>query len=120
MPEIGQIVVEYLPGPSVVSLCGEYDLSTAPAVQRNSIPSSSEQTSSVDLSEATFIDSSVVGALFRTALSPGHVIALAAAPGTMPRRLIDMVAPNRERPNLRFAPSSHRPLPCRAGAKEGA
>jgi len=46
----------------------------------------------VDLSEATFIDSSVVGVLFDAATPPVRIVAIAAAPGTLPRRLIDMLA----------------------------
>jgi len=73
----------------------------------------------VDLSAAAFIDSSVVGALFRTALSPGPVIALAPAPGTMARRLIDIVAPTAGVPifGSRQAITYCRTAP---GAKEGA
>lgn len=93
MPEIGQIVVEQLPGVSVVALCGEHDLSTVPALQAELEPVlATSPNVVVDLSEATFIDSSIVGALFRTATPAGRVIAIAAAPGTLPRRLIDMVA----------------------------
>ena len=43
-------------------------------------------------SEATFVVSGFVGALFHAATRPGRVIAIAAATGTLPRRQVEMVA----------------------------
>jgi anti-anti-sigma factor len=93
VPEIGQIVVEHLPGAAVVALCGEHDVSTVPALRAelDAILATSAKVI-VDLSEATFVDSSIVGVLFHAAAPPGRIIAVVAAPGTFPRRLIDMVA----------------------------
>ena len=93
MPEIGQIVVEHLPDVSVIALCAEHDLSTLPALQTelDTVLATSKPVI-VDLSEATFIDSGVVGVLFHAATPSCRIIAIAAAPGSLPRRLIDMVA----------------------------
>jgi hypothetical protein len=92
VPEIGQIVVEHLPDVAVVALCGEHDVSTVPAFQAELDAVSANKANVVaDLCEATFVDSSIVGALFRAAAPSGRVVAIAAAPGTLPRRLVDMV-----------------------------
>jgi hypothetical protein len=93
VPEIGEIVVEHLPDVSVVALCGEHNLSTVPAVRAelHAVVATSAAVI-VDLSEATCIDSSVVGVLFHAAAPPGRILAVAAAPGMLQRRPIDMVA----------------------------
>jgi len=92
MPEIGQIVVEHLPSVVVVALCGEHDASTVAGLKTELAATAAAGNAIVDLSEATFIDSRVVGVLFQAAATPGRIVAIAAAPGTLPRRLIDMVA----------------------------
>jgi anti-sigma B factor antagonist len=93
VPEIGQIVVEHLPDVSVVALLGEHDVSNGPML-RTELDAALAANAHVivDLSEATFIDSSIVGALFHAATPPSRILALTAAPGSLPRRLIDMVA----------------------------
>jgi anti-sigma B factor antagonist len=94
VPEIGQIVVEHLPGgAAVVALCGEHDLSTVPALRAelDAVLATSANVI-IDLSEATFIDSSIVAVIFHAAAPAGQIIAIAAPPDTLPRRLIDMVA----------------------------
>lgn len=92
MPELGQIVVERLPEVVVVALLGEHDISTVPALRTELDAALAANANVVDLSEATFIDSSVVGVLFDAATPPVRIVAIAAAPGTLPRRLIDMLA----------------------------
>ena len=92
MPEIGQIIIEQLPAVTMVALCGEHDLSTVPTLQAELDPViTTGRRVVVDLSEATFIDSSIVGALFHAATPAGRLVAIAATPGTLPRRFIDMV-----------------------------
>jgi anti-sigma B factor antagonist len=91
--ELGQIVVEHLPEVAVVALFGEHDISTVPALRTElDAALAANAHGIVDLSEATFIDSSIVGALFHAATPPSRILALTAAPGSLPRRLIDMVA----------------------------
>ncbi|HEX3329182.1 MAG TPA: STAS domain-containing protein [Gaiellales bacterium] len=93
MPEIGQIVVEHLPGVSVVALTASTTSPPCPPSQPSLTRSSPPARNViVDLSEATFIDSGVVGVLFHAATPRGRNVAIAAAPGSLPRRLIDMVA----------------------------
>jgi anti-anti-sigma factor len=92
VPELGQIVVERLPEVVVVALLGEHDISTVPALRTELDAALAANANVVDLSEATFIDSSVVGVLFDAATPPVRIVAIAAAPGTLPRRLIDMLA----------------------------
>jgi anti-anti-sigma factor len=92
VPELGQIVVERLPQVVVVALLGEHDISTVPALRTELDAALAANANVVDLSEATFIDSSVVGVLFDAATPPVRIVAIAAAPGTLPRRLIDMLA----------------------------
>jgi anti-anti-sigma factor len=93
VPEIGQIVVEHLPDVSVVALCGEHDISTAGALQAelNAIVATGANVI-VDLSETTFIDSSIVGAVFHAPTTPGRIVAVTAPPSTLPRRVIDLIA----------------------------
>ncbi len=95
MPDTGQIVVQHLSNVSVVALHGEHDISTVPAVEA-ALDGILEQGMNVvvDLSEASFIDSSVLRAtmLGHRALTPARIVAVAATPGTLPRRLIDLVA----------------------------
>lgn len=93
MPETGQIIAEQLPRGALVALCGEHDVSTASAVKAElAAVLATGGNIVVDLSEATFIDSSIVGALFYAATVPDRIVAVAAAPDTLPRRLIEMVA----------------------------
>jgi ABC-type transporter Mla MlaB component len=85
VPELGPIVVEPLPKVVVVvPLCGEHDISTVPAV-RTELDAALAGNANlvVDLSEATFIDSSVVRVLFHAATLPVRIVAIAAAPGSL-------------------------------------
>jgi anti-sigma B factor antagonist len=92
--DTGQIVVEHLPNASVVSLHGEHDVASLPAVEAALDELLDQGTSVVfDLSQASFIDSSTVGATLRGhhATKPARVVAVAATPGTEPRRILDLV-----------------------------
>lgn len=93
MPEAGQIIVERIPNASILALFGEHDIATAPDLRTELDALIATGTKViVDLSEATFIDSSVVSALFHAAANSGRIAAIAAPRGSMPRHLIDMVA----------------------------
>ena len=95
MPEIGQIIVDHAQGASIVALCGEHDVSTAPAVQSElDAILATDANVVVDLTEATFIDSSIVRVIYvaTTDPTPARRIAVAAPPDTMPRRLFEALA----------------------------
>jgi anti-anti-sigma factor len=95
VPEIGQIIVEHTPGASIVALCGEHDISTAPAVQTElDAILATESNLVVDLTEATFIDSSIVRLIYVTSTNttPARAVAVAAPPDSMPRRLFETLA----------------------------
>ena len=95
MPEIGQIIVDHAHGASIVALCGEHDVSTAPAVQSElDAILATEANVVVDLTEATFIDSSIVRVIYVTTTTriPARTIAVAVPPDTMPRRLFEALA----------------------------
>ena len=95
MQEIGQIIVEHTPGASIVALCGEHDISTAPAVQSElDAVVATEANVVIDLTEATFIDSSIVRVIYVTSTNstPGRTIAVAVPPDTIPRRLFEALA----------------------------
>jgi anti-sigma B factor antagonist len=92
--DIGQVVVEHLPTVSVVALHGDHDIATVPAIEA-ALDAVLERGTNVvvDLSRTSFMDSSVVRStiLGHRALMPGRVVAVAAPPGTGPRRLLDLV-----------------------------
>lgn len=96
MSELGDLEVEQLGGVAVISLRGEHDLATAPAVERQLEALLGGGASVVvDLSQATFVDSSIVRALYGAdpaMTDRDRRMALAAPPGTPPRRLLDLVA----------------------------
>jgi len=95
VPEIGQIIVDHAQGASIVALCGEHDVSTAPAVQSElDAILATEANVVVDLTEATFIDSSIVRVIYvaTTNSTPARRIAVTAPPDTMPRRLFEALA----------------------------
>jgi anti-anti-sigma factor len=92
--DTGQIVVQHLPTVSVVSLHGEHDLASLPAVEAALDDLLDRGTSVIlDLSQASFIDSSTLGAALRGHHPPtvARIVAVAAPPGNEPRRLIDLV-----------------------------
>jgi anti-anti-sigma factor len=92
--DIGQVVIEHLPNMSVVALHGDHDISTVPAIEA-ALDAVLERDTNVvvDLSRTSFMDSSVLRStiLGHRALTPARVVAVAAPPGTEPRRLIDLV-----------------------------
>jgi anti-sigma B factor antagonist len=64
----GTVEVEHhAPGLAVVSLRGEHDLSTSPELRRALEQAAAHSTVLVDFCECSFIDSSVIQALVRTA-----------------------------------------------------
>jgi anti-sigma B factor antagonist len=76
----------------VVELVGEHDLATAPDLEQALAEVEAHGTSViVDLSETTFIDSTILGVLVTFAEKPQERVALVAPPGTAPRRVIDVV-----------------------------
>lgn len=83
------IIVEHLPDTTVVALRGEHDIPTVKAELAAVLASGGKVV--VDLSAATFIDSTIFGALFDPARAQGGIAAIAATPGKLPRRLIDLV-----------------------------
>lgn len=74
----------------LVALAGEHDLSTASEVRR-AIDAAARPGSTVvlDLSAATFIDSSVIGEIVE-GVRDGELVVV-AVPGTEPRRILDIV-----------------------------
>ncbi len=94
----GQIEVEYIGGMRVLVLKGEHDLSTAPDVRvhiEDAVIAGGDVI--VDLSEAGFIDSSILGVLVAgyrslTAAVPARRLAVVAVPGSSVTRLFDLVS----------------------------
>jgi anti-sigma B factor antagonist len=79
-------------GVTVVELIGEHDVSTAATLERALERVGPAEPCVVDLSAVTFIDSSILGVLVRTASragAPGRTAA-AAPPGTVAARLFDL------------------------------
>jgi anti-anti-sigma factor len=101
----GELVVERSERAWVLILRGEHDLSTSPAlVAELEAVFADGAPVVVDLAEATFIDSSVAGALMRaweTAQSnEASGVAVCAPAGSPPRRLLDMVGITRVIPTF--------------------
>ena len=72
----------------LVVLAGEHDLSTAPRLSQALAEIERHGTDVLlDLSEATFIDSSVLQTLFGY---PGEGVVIVSPPGTAPRRVLEM------------------------------
>ena len=96
---IGQIARESSGDVTVVTLRGEHDLSTAPAV-RDELEQVIATGGSivVDMTETAFIDSSILGVLvegYRTLgaeAGSARAFAVAATPGGPVTRLLDLVA----------------------------
>jgi anti-anti-sigma factor len=97
VPQLGQLTVEQLADGSVIALQGEHDLATAPvlAAELDALVAGGSNVV-VDLSQTTFIDSSIVGVLHAasTHKAAGQAVVLAAPPGTVSRRLVDLIALN--------------------------
>jgi anti-sigma B factor antagonist len=90
-----QIIVEQLPGASVVMLFGEHDIATVPALKAElDVLLATGANIIFDLSETEFIDSSVIDALLtiHEQAIPTSILAVAAPPGALPRRALDLVA----------------------------
>jgi anti-anti-sigma factor len=87
-----QILVDQLGGSMwLVVLAGEHDLSTAPRLSQALADIERHGTDVLlDLSEATFIDSSILQTLFQHAGHPDERVAIVSPPGTMPRRLLEL------------------------------
>jgi anti-anti-sigma factor len=87
-----RILVDQLGGSLwLVVLAGEHDLLTAPRLGQALAEIERHGTDILlDLSEATFIDSSILQTLFRHAGHPGEHVVIVSPPGTAPRRLLDM------------------------------
>ncbi len=84
--------IRRISGATVIELVGEHDLSTQGDMERALMETGSGEASVVDLSPATFIDSSILAALVRAA-SPGGTgasIVVVAPPGSPAGRLFEM------------------------------
>ncbi len=94
------------PGSTLVEVEGEIDLSTAPQLQRELLESvAGNQVLVVDLRGVTFIDSTGVGVLFRTAkqvTAAGGELRLVCGPGPVRRVLkvsgLDRLVPVADEP----------------------
>jgi ABC-type transporter Mla MlaB component len=92
------LVEEWGKGLWLVVLAGEHDLSTAPQLEQTLAEIERSGTDLImDFSEATFIDSTTLREILRHAEKPSEAVALVAPPGTPPRRLFDLVMPDRSR-----------------------
>lgn len=82
----------------IVRAVGEQDIATRPHVEQTLARLTSNGTSAVvfDLGDATFIDTSVIGAIVRIRAGDGDgrengCIAVVSPRGTFPRRVLDLV-----------------------------
>ena len=91
---ISQIAVSRLHGRLyLVTVTGEHDLSTVPQLEQALAQIEPDHSNVViDLAATQFIDSSILGVLVRRAAVPGGKVVLVAAPGSPPRRVLDLVA----------------------------
>ena len=94
-PGIGTIVTSVVRSTAVVALVGEHDLTTSAALERKADDGlgACDQLV-VDLTEATFIDSSVINALARLARqarSRGVTFQVVAPLESHPRRVLDLM-----------------------------
>jgi anti-anti-sigma factor len=76
-----------------VALRGEHDVATAPEVEA-ALADIAQRGADViiDLSEATFADSSILQAILRYATAPGESFVIVALPETLPHHLLDLTA----------------------------
>jgi anti-sigma B factor antagonist len=96
----GELVVEKSEQAWVLILRGEHDLTTAPTLDAElSAVFAYGTTVVVDLTEASFVDSSIAGALVRaweTAEGKeGSAVAICAPTGSVARRLLDLIGATR-------------------------
>ena len=78
---------------AIIELLGEHDLATAMAVEECLEDALTTGSVVVDLSAASLIDCSILGALGRAAdRNCTRSVVVCAPPGTAPRRLIDVAA----------------------------
>ena len=87
MTDWDDVVVTRAENAIVISLRGEHDLATTPRIQGAYDAARGEQPIVFDLTEATFIDSSVIGILL-SAARQGAPVAVVAPSGGPPARLI--------------------------------
>jgi anti-anti-sigma factor len=93
---LGLINVEDVTGIHVVTLTGEHDLSTAPELaERIESCFASGSRVLVDLTQAEFVDSSILAALFKGNLfaegAQGDEFGVVVVPDSLPGRLFEMV-----------------------------
>lgn len=96
MNESRVTVAQHGSGVWLIDLFGEHDLSTVPDLQRALDEVFSHGTRIlVDLSQTTFIDSTIIGTLIaaerRSQENPDERLILAAPPGGQPASLFDLV-----------------------------
>lgn len=79
-------------GVIIVALRGDHDLATVPIVEAALVEANQPRPGRVvaDLTDATFIDSSILRTLI-AGKARSHVFAVAAPPGGEPRRVLDLV-----------------------------
>src|SRR3569623_1685405 len=93
----GELVVEKTEKAWILGLRGEHDLSTRPTIDAEIEAVLAHGTNIiVDLTDTTFMDSSVMGSLLRgyrdASAKPGDSLVIVAPPKSLPRRKIDAVA----------------------------
>ena len=97
MPVVGTIERSHVGDIPVVVLTGEHDLSTQPALAKALADLDGSHSMIVDLTEATFIDSTIMGAVitFATHAGPDRaapLVRVVSPPESAVRRVLDMVA----------------------------
>lgn len=90
----GELIVEKLPAAWLLRLRGEHDLATVDTLDAQLEAVFRHATDVVvDLSDAVFIDSSIVGAILRGLRKAGHgengALVVSAPPGTFARRVFE-------------------------------
>ena len=90
----GELIVEKLPAAWLLRLRGEHDVATVDTLDAQLEAVFSHGTNVVvDLSDAVFIDSSTVGAIFRGVHTAHHdekgTLVVSAPPGSFARRVFD-------------------------------
>ena len=90
----GELIVEKLPAAWVLRLCGEHDVATVDTLDAQLEAVFLDVANVVvDLSDAVFIDSSTVGAIFRGVRTARHgkkgTLVVSAPPGSFGRRVFD-------------------------------
>ncbi len=87
-----RVTVRRISGAAVIELAGEHDLSTHGDVERALMEIGPEEACIVDLSRATFIDSSILTVLVRAALQERACVTMVvvAPPGSAAARLFQV------------------------------